>query len=945
MWEFFMKVSVIIAAYNSAEFVVETLESVLNQTLEDFEIIIVNDGSTDNTLEILNDYASNYDKITVIDQENSGPAMARNRGLDIAKGDFIFFFDADDILELDALEEMYNAAVKRNADLVIAKYDIFNQFKTIHIKNIDDLVCKKEIYKYDPLIIWTYSLSNKLFRHSVIKEHNFRLADIDNAEDGEFMIRFMLNCNKITGLDKVVFHYRKLVLGQYGSITSFVNYKKVDDYIKAHNLILNSVESSILRDFPKYDTLEEAKRDNAEIMQYVNEIIRKEIHLLLDQMYTKFWNSEEETIKLIVDEINSKLKLLDIKSISKLKELHSEMSLNNICFERGKVLDSACITAVLFATENQKDEFLECLNSLVVQNLINIKIVIPEYLKDEVVNSGIYQENIVFDKADSKDDFYNEQLSKATTEYIAFCDPKFIYFTNAFRSAYRFFKKYSPDFISELVYHSNYGEIQPVTVNKIAFNQLKGGSKKFERLCCDRTLHNKFFNVEFLKNCLKGYSGPIIDKLEDFYGSGYFNFNNTGNVIFNDLNERFIDYIATSDSRKHIESYLEEDKSGLDSNVLKTRSVETFPKLLKYKNINLKNILKNIVISLYKNKKVKDRVLFYSNRTHGKLSGNSKAVYPYINCKKIIAAKTHFNIFDELSMIKKIMTSKVIVADDYVRYLRYIALKPEQRVIQLWHACGAFKKFGQRGTNMAISTDLASHAQYNLVSVSSDYIRSIYADAFDVDIRKVRAIGCPSTDKFLNNNVKNKIINKIYKQYPEFKDKSVIIYAPTFRDAGKGRNEFVPQIDFDELSKQLLPNQLFLICPHPVMKNKIVEKEYSNIKVIRDFSTDNLMMISDMLITDYSSVIFQYSLLNKPMAFYCYDFDSYNRDFYLNYPDDLPGEVFKTQQELTDFITNTKNFSVSDKQKAFFDKYMSACDGNSSKRIADLINSYVGVKK
>ena len=147
-----MKVSVIIAAYNSAEFVVETLESVLNQTLEDFEIIIVNDGSTDNTLEILNDYASNYDKITVIDQENSGPAMARNRGLDIAKGDFIFFFDADDILELDALEEMYNAAVKRNADLVIAKYDIFNQFKTIHIKNIDDLVCKKEIYKYDPLI-------------------------------------------------------------------------------------------------------------------------------------------------------------------------------------------------------------------------------------------------------------------------------------------------------------------------------------------------------------------------------------------------------------------------------------------------------------------------------------------------------------------------------------------------------------------------------------------------------------------------------------------------------------------------------------------------------------------------------------------------------------------------------------------------------------------------
>ena len=190
----------------------------------------------------------------------------------------------------------------------------------------------------------------------------------------------------------------------------------------------------------------------------------------------------------------------------------------------------------------------------------------------------------------------------------------------------------------------------------------------------------------------------------------------------------------------------------------------------------------------------------------------------------------------------------------------------------------------------------------------------------------------------------DKISNRIYAKYPKFKDKQIIIYAPTFRDTGKGRSEFIPNIDFEKLSRELLSNQLLIICPHPVMKKKIVDKDYENIKVVRDFSTDNLMMISDMLITDYSSVIFQYSLLNKPMVFYCYDLDSYSRDFYLNYPNDLPGEVLKTQSELTDFITDQKNFCITDKNKMFFDKYMSACDGKSSKRIADLINSYIEQK-
>ena len=109
-------------------------------------------------------------------------------------------------------------------------------------------------------------------------------------------------------------------------------------------------------------------------------------------------------------------------------------------------------------------------------------------------------------------------------------------------------------------------------------------------------------------------------------------------------------------------------------------------------------------------------------------------------------------------------------------------------MVQLWHACGAFKKFGRRGTNLAIYTDTATHAQYYMVSVSGDYIRSIYADAFDIDPNRVKAMGVPRTDDFFDPQLIERTKQRVYEKYPEFQDKSIIIYAPTFRDINAERD-------------------------------------------------------------------------------------------------------------------------------------------------------------
>ena len=99
-----VKISVIIPVYNVENYLEESLDSIINQTFTDLEIICVNDGSTDNSPSILNNYANKDSRINIINQENKGLSAARNSGLDVATGDYIYFFDSDDILELTALE-------------------------------------------------------------------------------------------------------------------------------------------------------------------------------------------------------------------------------------------------------------------------------------------------------------------------------------------------------------------------------------------------------------------------------------------------------------------------------------------------------------------------------------------------------------------------------------------------------------------------------------------------------------------------------------------------------------------------------------------------------------------------------------------------------------------------------------------------------------------------
>lgn len=336
--------------------------------------------------------------------------------------------------------------------------------------------------------------------------------------------------------------------------------------------------------------------------------------------------------------------------------------------------------------------------------------------------------------------------------------------------------------------------------------------------------------------------------------------------------------------------------------------------------------------------KLKNQIAFVTARSNEELLPNIRGVYDRTNGKKLVF--TRMMPYDDEQMdaaIQIVYSSKVVVTDDYFYLFRKFGKKPGQKFVQLWHAAGAFKKFGMDGTALFPEVDHLYHKDYDLVSVSGEKVRAIYAGAFGVEEDRVKAYGVPRTDELLDSEYVAQVRARILKRFPNLEGKQVILYAPTFRDGkGQDKHDFRPEMDFESLSHSLKENQVFLICPHPVMQNRIVTNPYENIIPVEDFTTNEMMCAADLLVTDYSSVIFEYSLLNKPMVFYCYDYDEYNRDFYLDYEEDLPGKLLRSYRELEEYIC-TGDFQEGSRTREFRKRYMSACDGKSGERIAHVL--------
>ena len=292
------KITVIIPIYNAELYLERCIDSIVNQSFKDIELICVNDGSTDNSEQIIKKYQDNHNNIILISKKNEGVSVARNIGLEKSNSDYIYFVDADDWLSPDCLESIYNAAISSQADIIYFNANIYknntliNYYNLKRLKSIKnkDLLFKKMIHA-----VW-----NKLYKKEFLLKNDIKFpVGIKSSEDNIFNEMCHFHAPKYFILDKKLYNYNEFNLGAITSNLINTCFNEIESF----RYIINTAEFKHSNNSLKKVMLQRHIRG---LLCYTKRIetsntkeIKEEIKKLVDELY------ENDNIQFSVGQIKT----------------------------------------------------------------------------------------------------------------------------------------------------------------------------------------------------------------------------------------------------------------------------------------------------------------------------------------------------------------------------------------------------------------------------------------------------------------------------------------------------------------------------------------------------------------------------------------------------------------------------------------------------------------
>ncbi len=414
-----VKISVIIPVYNAENYLVQCLESVMNQTLKDIEIICVDDGSTDSSIQILQEYEKKDDRITVLYQKNQFAGVARNNGLSIAKGKYVAFLDSDDYYALDGLERLYEMAVANDLDfLKAASYIVDTQTDEISTNKYYSNGSFNENQKKN---ILTFSSAprkllsvadvpwNAVYKLDFLNNHNIRFNNLRCINDHSFYIDCLVHASRIMICDIFLTYYR---INQSSSLIG-VRSKNFNCQLSSYNLVKKIVEN-IQYDLKKL-------------------VLQNELYLIF-MWYEKFQNSNKLSMPLI-DMVDDFVKTYDSKDVTNdhLSRFDYSYTFNYFLNRKNYKEDTPAVDcpkiSFIVPAYNASAYITECIESILNQTLSEIEIIcvddgstdatpeiIEEYAKYDKRITLLRQQNSYAGTA------RNKGIGVARGEYISFVD-------------------------------------------------------------------------------------------------------------------------------------------------------------------------------------------------------------------------------------------------------------------------------------------------------------------------------------------------------------------------------------------------------------------------------------------------------------------------------------------------------------------------------------------
>lgn len=381
-----IKVSIIIPTYNVEKYIEECLNSLVKQTFKDFEIICVDDGSKDNTLNILNRYAKDYSNFKVVTQTNQYAGVARNNGMQHAKGKYLLFLDSDDFFELDLLELTYNKAIKTSADVVLFNANVYDDIKN-EFNDSNNPLCLNLIEKQNVFsnkdtefiyqIIKPYPWV-KLYKASFVFDNKICFSKTRTFNDIYFYVISLACAEKITYVDEKLVHYRR---NTNNSLQDYIS----EDNFDAINVLYDAYLELIRRGI--YNQNIEFSFNNAIIknikynVDQITSIERKMSfikNLVEHELYKKGFFSLDLNYYTEIHNIRKKAKYLqNLIYTTQWIDLHLNKNYDiNFEIMESKYQNNNPTISVIIPVYNTQLYIKECLDSIVSQSFNNIEIII-----------------------------------------------------------------------------------------------------------------------------------------------------------------------------------------------------------------------------------------------------------------------------------------------------------------------------------------------------------------------------------------------------------------------------------------------------------------------------------------------------------------------------------------------------------------------------------------
>ena len=941
-----VKVSVVVAIHRIGINLNNVLHSLKNQTLKEIEVLLIDADTSDGTAEIMENHL-NDKRFRYIRTDNDSISAARNIGIQEAKGKYIAFADKNVIFSDNLLESMYQTIEKQSADLCVAPMASSDIYGKHEFASSRILLRRKFIDKFDTEIIWNGAVTNKLFLRSKIIDHDITFRPYGKARESAFTLPYVFESEKIVACSKGAVSYITPVSSEGVSEVNIENYLSAYEYIikRATVAFTKAIEESV-SDFDR-------KELKKQMICYIDQVYHKEITVLLYSYYRHFWCLRDEDIRKYADIIMSLCQCLSDSGKRALFEKNKDIFYDGVLLDsREEMAKNPKVTVCIGRSEkNITAEMLSThVTSLYHQTMPSFELLVDSSIKNIYPDEWLNMPNLRFIDAESSGEFKDLSLEICSTGYIMYQDglarlnPKMLmrhYTALEGRDKYGFSTSPLTRFDGEKTTEYIFSELSYYSDIKQTRTKEKDCTYVLDLFFC-----NKLFNVQHLRGIHFYFSENTVLDIHKLYTHSKFKKLSHRGVYMPYSEEQVLGHIKAN---QHIlplpcRTMLKNYKGITFRKITLKKKVDSFKKHL---STILMVFIKEfflLITALFKSKKIKQSVFFFSSRSDDGFLENLGAVYKkYSGEKTAFCKKTPHTIRDNIRIRKQLLTSKVIVTDDYIDCLKTVRLRPEQKLIQVWYTGGAFRRFGLDNPHIGSRLDeYRAHSQYSAVCVSSDYVRQFFAHAFGVDIDIIKATGTPRSDILVNDAKVTEKKKEITFKHPLLKDKKVYVYFPTYRTKEGIVSEFDLKIDWDKLNDELDDDEVFILCRHPFMKQEYLKgRFYPRVKDYTDDPTPELLAVADVVITDYSSVVFDASLLNKSMVFYVPDYEKYKEELYLKYKRDLPGEIIFDSEKLLPTLRKAVDSCPKETLEEFKKREMEMCDGKATKRVIELIESYL----